>query len=303
MLTYVTSHRGSRKDLIRCIKSVEKDNDKLPERYEHLIGLDGYTDEERNAIEKKVNMRNVRIYISTKNIGKSAWINRLVNKAKGSIIFFLDSDDCNLQGRTRIQRDYLNKHKDIDCCGSNYLTWSEGHHFISSNYPQNDLDIKANFWLFPYFLYSSMAIKRESYIKYGLYFREDLKAGLDYDFYSRMLSKCRVHNLEAELCIYKISKKGITNSDHTRRLQLITHQNTLEKLFHLPNYDSRHITGKLMKIILGEDNDTKDGSLVKEVNNYKSQLHKAEEEHNYFPEFFDKRMLEYILDEILKRWS
>ena len=50
--------------------------------------------------------------------------------------------------------------------------------------------------MFPYLLLSSIAIRSEVLKRFNIEFDENIKAGLDYEFYSRLLSKVKVANLQ-----------------------------------------------------------------------------------------------------------
>ena len=143
-------------------------------------------------------------------------MNRLINEADGDVIYFLDSDDFVLRGRTSQQMAKLESDDSLDCVGSNYLRWDRKKSFKLTEYPENDIDIKRYFWKYPCLLYSSLAMKMESYKENGLYFRDDLKGGIDYEFYSRLLASCKVANINRPLVVYTHSKDSITSSETHR---------------------------------------------------------------------------------------
>ena len=62
-VSYITSHKGDSLDLVRCTKSVELDCQILGIKWEHLVALDGYSNEEASSIEKKITETLQRFFI------------------------------------------------------------------------------------------------------------------------------------------------------------------------------------------------------------------------------------------------
>ena len=164
------------------------------------------------------------------NIGKAAAFNRTIPRAKGKILAFIDSDDWQFPGRSLSMID-AHSSSISQAWGSNYLSGSRTlSTCFQSSYPTSDHDIRLNFPFFPYLLFSSLSINASTYSKNDLYFSEDLRAGIDYDFYGRLLSKISVGNLIKTNVYYTKSPDGITSSPETRKQQLKVHSNVLSTL-------------------------------------------------------------------------
>ena len=164
------------------------------------------------------------------NIGKAAAFNRTIPRAKGKILAFIDSDDWQFPGRSSSM---IDAHSSAinQAWGSNYLSGSRTlSTCFQSLYPTSDHDIRLNFPFFPYLLFSSLSINASAYLKNDLYFSEDLRAGIDYDFYGRLLSKTNVGNVIKTNVYYTKSPDGITCSPATRKQQLKVHSNVLSTL-------------------------------------------------------------------------
>ena len=160
IITYITSHFGSARDLDRCIKSVYKDFQTIRVgniKLEHLIYLDGFKDEAADY-QFLNNYPHLRIFQSHQSLGKSHGVNYLLSKAYGDYIFLLDSDDWNLLGRTSISLDYhvQNQNSTSLILGSNYLLWDRSSLFQQSHYPLDDQTIKLKFWAFFPFYYIAL---------------------------------------------------------------------------------------------------------------------------------------------------
>ena len=296
-ISYITSHKGNCADLRRCLLSVKKDLESTDIDYEHIITIDGGDTNEAEKMITGINDRRIIVKIQNKNIGKSACFNRMLKEADGNFIFFLDSDDQNIIGRSLAQCEYLAANPHIDCCGCNYLSWYGESHFVESIYPKHDKEIKEKFFMFPYLLFSSIAIRSEVLKRFNIEFDENIKAGLDYEFYSRLLSKVKVANLQKPLCIYKINEKGITRTQNSREAQLNTHKNVLRKLFSLENYDANIIATIIVKMITSQARTEDYRTLRKEIKKLKKALD-TDGKHNYFPNYISSDKLKTILSQI-----
>ena len=85
----------------------------------------------------------VKIIGSGVNIGKAAAVNYMMSIAKGRVIFFLDSDDWNMSGRTETQLSYLDCADKHTMLGANFFYWNRKGLFEESNYPTDDKTIKV----------------------------------------------------------------------------------------------------------------------------------------------------------------
>ena len=101
-------------------------------------------------------------------------------------------------------------------------------------YPLDDTAIKKTSSL-SLSIYSSLCINRKFLLKHNLFFDTSLRAGLDYEFYSRLFAHSIVENYPQPLVIYSINDSGITGSSLTRKLQLSVHQAVLSNLLYSPD--------------------------------------------------------------------
>jgi glycosyltransferase involved in cell wall biosynthesis len=251
-VSYLTSHKGSKADLRRCIKSVVADAKYSGiTDYEHLVFLDGlggeYCDD---ALSSFIEDSRIKIKHSETNRGKAACVNELIRSAEGEFILFLDSDDWSFPGRTRLQLQVIEREPET-ILGSNYYAWDGAGGFRESVYPISDIDIKINFWRFPFLLYSSICIRKEDFVGNNLYFDESLRAGIDYEFYSRAFQKLRVKNTVEHMVCYRAGNKGgITKSPESRREQLRVHRDVMLSLLGLDAEKDSDLIGYIFSLVI-----------------------------------------------------
>lgn len=78
-------------DIIALVHSMKDAMGKVPEFYEILIGDDGSSAEYREKY-RSLEVDNVKVISSKKNIGRAAIRNRLALEAKGDFLIFIDAD-------------------------------------------------------------------------------------------------------------------------------------------------------------------------------------------------------------------
>ena len=109
LVSYITSHKGPIDDLFLSLRSVYLDLLYSPLiSYEHLVYLDGDCPGDVSILK---DLPNLKIFTNKECRGKSACVNDLMLRARENI-FFIDSDDYNIIGRTSCQLDFLESR----CC-------------------------------------------------------------------------------------------------------------------------------------------------------------------------------------------
>ena len=202
----------------------------------------------------------------------------MINDVQDGLIFFLDSDDVVLPGKTEKS---IHAHRESNLqyiLGSNYYSWSfrECSLFNPSNYPINDEQIRLNFPIFPFLLYSSMSCDVELLRYHNLIFDTKLKAGLDYDFYYRALRNIRFYNLKSCLVLYRINNSGLTAS--RRQDQLNAHRKIVNKLFNRTLLPITTISRRVYAFLVSKDY-------------HLDQLHLADSREELIEEFNDTILL------------
>ena len=301
-ISYLTSHKGNYRDLLKCMRSVYYDSKRYDYIHcEHLICMDGY--KESDVISEIKTFPNSTLYFNKENKGKSASINKLLRIAKGDYFFFIDSDDWNLQGRTIKQ---LEKHLEINqpestVIGTNYLSHKNGSIFLSSSYPINDYEIKLNFWRFPFLLFSSMSFHRKLFDTHQIFFNEELRAGLDYEFYARLFQFSNVYNLNEELVNYSYNPNSLTRKKETRIIQLNAHYNTLISLFYSPSFNTKPFVDEIFRFIIQDSSINRDDLKLRVYEFCQRIIQPEFIKTNYFPNSISNSNLsKYFLDFLSK---
>ena len=281
LLSYLTTHKGDFKDLFRCIISVQRDLRHAGiVDYEHLVFIDG--DSLAIPFINSLDISNVIFIYSPINHGKAYCINKLISYAKGKYLFFLDSDDWNLLGRTSSQLHVLESSSNL-IYGSNFLFWDGKNYFSDSNYPLDNLNIKLNFWRYPYILYSSISVRKDVIVSNNLFFSEDLRAGLDYEFYSRAFSSLCVKNSKEPLVVYQVgSKNGITSNPATRLSQLAVHKKIMASMLGLSLLEHNPLIDFLFDFVLGVDAKQVNQNIVQLSKSFLNSIECSDSNYPYF---------------------
>jgi glycosyltransferase involved in cell wall biosynthesis len=230
-IAVLTSHHGDFKDLRRCILSVKRESELIDNNsFEicHYIAIDGalcQSDYNPDLLLTGQDSYSFFLEYGTSNLGKSTRMNQLIASTDSDIVMFLDSDDIFLSGKIARHCEFLLANRE-SLVGSSYYTFSGQNIFHGPIIPFLHPDqIASHFIFYPHMLFSTMSIFRNKLesIDGSTLFDQTLRAGLDYEFYSRLISVVKFTNIPEPLVAYKISKNGITRTSHTRTLQLRVH--------------------------------------------------------------------------------
>jgi glycosyltransferase involved in cell wall biosynthesis len=290
LISYITSHRGKTRDLMRCISSVYVDMVACGIKdYEHLVYLDGNSPDK--GIYNSKESQNVRFICSVLNKGKAYCVNRLIDYARGQFLFFLDSDDWNLVGRTSTQLSILSRSQGL-LLGSNFLGWNGRSLFFDSRYPEDNRSIKLNFWRYPFLLYSSMCVRKNDLVANGLYFCEQLEGGIDYEFYSRAMGRLEVRNCRDHLVVYRAGNDGgITKNPQTRKVQLSVHKTVMSRMLGLSEERDSHLIEFLFGLVLGTKTTDSVDRPLNALEEFTQMIRSDEIGAGYFRNEFDSEIL------------
>lgn len=236
-IAILTSHYGDFGNLRRCIHSVHKDAQYCKSELEicHHVVVDGFASESRqylSSFENEIQVSGASIEYNSENLGKSRRLNQLLQDTDSDVVMFLDSDDIFLPGKIQRQIEVLEVSQEF-LVGTGYYPYFRPWQFSDPVIPPANSDqIATQFIFYPHMLFSTMAIFRERMQLLGRYitFDEDLKGGIDYDFYSRLITDVSFTNIQLPLVGYQISPKGITRGKQTRAIQLRTHLRVVRNL-------------------------------------------------------------------------
>jgi glycosyltransferase involved in cell wall biosynthesis len=178
LISIVTISKNSEKTIQKTIDSLKKQTFK---DFEFII-IDCNSNDKTIEIIKK-NLDIVDVFVSEKDRGPSDGMNKGISLARGSLIFWLASDDwIDINILSIIEKNFINNN-DISFFYGNMIM----HHLheIKAIYPVNDcLErlLKGN----PDFTYPAIVFNRKVFEKFGL-FSNDLKINNDFEFILRIL--------------------------------------------------------------------------------------------------------------------
>lgn len=163
--------------------------------------IEGYarTDGRIVAIRNDVNVGVVR----ARNIG--------VERASGTYVVLMDSDDVSLPERISRQVAFLEDNPAYGACGSSiYEIDAEGKVGRTVTFPAGDEEIKRSFFFITPVRHSTLVVRKECFDKLGLY--EDMPE--DLDLLMRIGRSYRIANLPECLVKYRVHGGNYILTDH-----------------------------------------------------------------------------------------
>lgn len=173
--------------------------------FEFIIIDDGSTDNSWNIIQEYAK-KDERIVAVRNDENKHIVYtrNRWLKIAKWEYIAFLDSDDVAYKERFEKQLDFMDIHKNIWLCWSNFdfidntwkITWGK-------KFPETDKEIKKSIWFRNPFWQNTMMILKKCFDE--IWFYDDwFRNAEDLDMWIRMWTKYEMYNLQENLVQYRI---------------------------------------------------------------------------------------------------
>lgn len=152
----------------------------------------------------------IRVVAHAINKGVTAAINCGIQKAGGDLVAHLDCDDVAKPNWIETLVKVLDADPELGLVGANYRTIDEaGAPKTLRMMPESDSDIRFAMLFCNPFCHSTVCFRRTCYDSAGGY-DENWRATGDYEFWFRMLSYCRVANVQQELTEYRVNPRGIT---------------------------------------------------------------------------------------------
>lgn len=181
------------------------------ESFELLISDDGSNDQTINLINKFSDPR-IKLFHNDKNMGHVYTKNKLLSKACGDFITFLDADDFSSTNRLEKLVDEFFKNPRLGLCGSNIVrVFGNTLHYLPE-LPESDALIKK-FGEAAFPAPSAVMISREAYSQIGGY--RDFFKGLcyeDHDWISRIVDRFICSNINDHLYFYRFNPTSIGNT-------------------------------------------------------------------------------------------
>jgi glycosyltransferase involved in cell wall biosynthesis len=222
--------------------------------FEFIIVDDGSTDETPQILNSYDDSR-ILIFWQT-NQGPAAAANKGIKESSVNYIARLDADDVAASDRLEMQYEFMQQNPDCVIVGGFLeIITADGIPIYIQEVPTGSEEIKRSIQnkVCP-FLHSSVMFRKSSAIRCGLY-NEDLRSGVDPDFYKRLYYEGQMANLPTCLGQYRIAPGAITNQ---------TRKNQRKRAQILLQAETEHLTTKnkdFLKKIVNHKNSRHDTSL------------------------------------------
>jgi len=211
-VSFVISVHNGEAYLEECIDSVLNQTFK---DFECIILNNGSTDRTPEILEQYTDPR-LRI-IHQENIGISPSLNKGVRLADSDLIARQDADDSSLAQRLEKQTEFMINNPQVVICGSRFRELIRGKNLAQKvDFIETDEAIKKTLCLFNPIAHSTVMFRKKAFIESGGY-SEQLKFGLDYDLWLRMLALGEARNLKDELSTIRISTHSISGQNERRQ--------------------------------------------------------------------------------------
>jgi glycosyltransferase involved in cell wall biosynthesis len=211
----------------------------LAQRYRPLQIIavdDGSTDASLSILQSYGDQ--IEIY-QQPNAGSAVARNKGIKQSNGEFVAFLDADDVWHPDKTSIQIAHLKEHLDI---GLVYASLLKTAHFQNSEIDRFlltpvegaiEIDPRGSGWRYTNLLrksgpHTSSLIMRRSVIDRVGEFDSRLRRGQDYDYWIRASRATKFHKLQPKLSVYRIHKKGVTQTPSPLNYEAIVIESALQ---------------------------------------------------------------------------
>lgn len=183
---------------------------------EVVVVEDGSTDGTRAVLSLIADNRLV-VLDNDGNLGVAASFNRAMDAARGRYVAFLGADDMSLPDRLATQYEFLEHNPAVGVLGAWMRTFGGRRRLM--RYPENDADIRIGNLFICSVGHPAVMLRRELFLDRGLRFNGSLRAGVDYDLWSRAeAAGIRFHNLQRPLVRYRTHAGQITSRRREEQL-------------------------------------------------------------------------------------
>jgi len=185
--------------------------------FEFLIIDDGSADKSAETI-KSFNDARIRLERNETNLGLIKTLNKGLGLAKGKYIARMDCDDISLPKRLSIQVNFMEKHPEIDVCGSWVKVMGLKQEFVNK-YPQNHEEARAYLLFNTPFAHPSVIIRKEVMEKHKLKYDENYKHAEDYELWSRIINYAKVSNIPKVLLHYRMHDESVSKKNSSAQAE------------------------------------------------------------------------------------
>ena len=162
------------------------------------------------------------VYVKNeRNMGVAATLNRGLDMAIGEYIARMDADDISLENRFEIQLSYMEKHPECGICGCNLLLFGQGKNNEPFCFAEKDKAIRADMLFNSSFAHPSVMLRRSILEKHGMRYDYAFERVEDYEFWSRLLTVSKGHNIQKPLLRYRFHASQVTQAHRPEQIQIL----------------------------------------------------------------------------------
>ena len=213
---------GDAPHLSATIESIKKQSFK---EFESVIILDRASREiELYARNLAFDSENFKVIVS-KTPGISHALNAGIRESCGEFIARIDADDIMRKDRLALQKNFLEKHQDVVCVGSQVTKINvNGIRIGRSGYPVSSKQITSTLLFRNCMAHPSVMYRRSSILEVNGY-RPDFDGVEDYDLWLRFSMIGQIRNMQLTLTSYRVWENQVTSKrkhlifENTRRVR------------------------------------------------------------------------------------
>ena len=212
IVSFVITVRNGEAYLEKCIDSILGQTLK---GFECIILNNGSTDRTSEILKQCTDPRFKIIH--QEDLGVSRSLNKGIHLSDCDLIARLDADDLPSAQRLEKQTMFMIENPQVVLCGSRFRELIGVNSFAQKvTFIETDKAIKKSLSLFNPFAHSTVMFRKKSFIESGGY-NDQLKYGLDYELWLRMLTLGEGHNLKDELCDIRVTEHSLSYQNKRRQ--------------------------------------------------------------------------------------
>lgn len=170
-------------------------------------------------------------------------LNEAIGISRGKYIARMDSDDYSLPFRLEVQKKYMDKHPDIDICGTYYKYFDQKTNYVIN--PLHDFEsVKCQLFGKNALAHPTVMFRRSFLIKYNLRYSKNFKYSQDFELWTRCIEYGNIAILPKVCFFYRIHSTQISTNKKSEQMKL--YEKILERNLQLFDIDKKNVDYLLM---------------------------------------------------------
>lgn len=175
-----------------------------------IIVIDDASTDNTTEIVQAFNDPRIRLIRNEKNLGVAHTRNRAFAEARGRYLSPHDQDDISEPHRFAKQIALMEENPALDIVGSWIATFGDSHE--TWKYPESDQELKCRFIFGCEIAHTTAVIRKTAIPTPDRVYDPDLALCSDYDLFSRLALKGKIHNLQEPLVRYRRHKDALSRT-------------------------------------------------------------------------------------------